>query len=54
MKKLTKKEIEFLTKVEETYPDPWGSMAAQAILFNEREILKFLKAKLKPMRGNSK
>jgi hypothetical protein len=53
VKSLTKKEIEFLESVEDCYPEPWATMASDAILFDDREGLRDLKEILKK-NNNSK
>lgn len=43
MKKLSKKEKEFLEDIEANKPEPWATMASNAILFDNRETLRDLK-----------
>jgi hypothetical protein len=47
MKSLTKKEIEFLESIEDCYPEPWATMASDAILWDNRQTLRDLKEILK-------
>ncbi len=43
--KLTKREIVFLQFVSSTCPEPWTTMADNAIMWNDREAYNTLKAK---------
>lgn len=44
-KKLTKKELVFLAFVESQCPEPWSTMASNAILWNEKDTYNNLKNK---------
>jgi hypothetical protein len=43
--KLTKRETLFLQFVSSNCPEPWATMADNAIMWNDREVFKNIKAK---------
>lgn len=43
--KLSKKELVFLSFVESQCPEPWSTMAANGILWNDKDVYNNLKAK---------
>jgi hypothetical protein len=50
MKKFTKKQIAFLSRIESNMVEPWATIASDAILWNNHFTLKDLEKKFKELK----